>query len=72
MELLGVIREFYAKICYNFLYKCIINGEIMTKKERHNKIRHLIKSGRIGTQEEIKRQLLEDGISVTQATLSRD
>ena len=32
----------------------------------------MIQSGHIGTQEEIKRHLQEEGISVTKATLSRD
>lgn len=44
----------------------------MNKIERQNRIKRLIQSGHIGTQEEIKRHLQEEGISVTQATLSRD
>lgn len=44
----------------------------MNKIERQNRIKRLIQSDSIGTQEEIKRHLQEEGISVTQATLSRD
>lgn len=44
----------------------------MNKKERQNRIKRLIQSGHIGTQEEIKYHLQEEGINVTQATLSRD
>lgn len=44
----------------------------MNKIDRQNKIKRLIQSGRIGTQEEIKLHLHDEGIDVTQATLSRD
>ncbi len=44
----------------------------MNKIERQNRIKRLIKSGNIGTQEEIKEHLREEGVIVTQATLSRD
>ncbi|MGF0046880.1 arginine repressor [Streptococcus hyointestinalis] len=44
----------------------------MNKKDRQERIIRLIQEGNIGTQEEIKRYLQDDGISVTQATLSRD
>ena len=44
----------------------------MNKKDRQERIIRLIQEGSIGTQEEIKRYLQDDGISVTQATLSRD
>ena len=44
----------------------------MNKIIRQDRITRLIQSGHIGTQEEIKSQLQEEGISVTQATLSRD
>lgn len=44
----------------------------MNKIERQHRIKRLIQTGHIGTQEEIKRQLQEEGINVTQATLSRD
>ena len=44
----------------------------MNKKDRQERIIRLIQEGNIGTQEEIKRYLQHDGISVTQATLSRD
>jgi transcriptional regulator of arginine metabolism len=42
----------------------------MNKINRQDRIKRLIQSGHIGTQEEIKSQLQEEGISVTQATLS--
>ena len=44
----------------------------MNKKDRQERIIRLIQEGNIGTQEEIKRYLQDNGISVTQATLSRD
>ena len=44
----------------------------MNKIERQNKIRAIIQEERVGTQEEIKASLARQGISVTQATLSRD
>lgn len=44
----------------------------MNKQERQNRIKRIIQKGRVGTQEEIKALLEEEGISVTQATLSRD
>lgn len=44
----------------------------MNKKDRQERIIRLIQEGNIGTQEEIQRYLQDDGISVTQATLSRD
>ncbi|MCS4487929.1 arginine repressor [Streptococcus sciuri] len=44
----------------------------MNKKERQEHIIRLIQERNIGTQEEIKHYLQDDGISVTQATLSRD
>lgn len=44
----------------------------MNKLERQNKIKNLIQTGHLGTQEEIKKELSLEGISVTQATLSRD
>ena len=44
----------------------------MNKIERQNLIKYLIQTGHIGTQEEIKNLLQKEGITVTQATLSRD
>lgn len=44
----------------------------MNKINRQNKIKRLIQEGHISTQEEIKNHLLDDGIAITQATLSRD
>ncbi|HGD6675806.1 TPA: arginine repressor [Streptococcus agalactiae] len=44
----------------------------MNKIERQKRIKRLIQSGQIGTQEEIKLHLKNEGIDVTQATLSRD
>lgn len=57
---------------YNFKDKYTQRESYMNKIERQNRIKRLIQSGHIGTQEEIKRHLQEEGISVTQATLSRD
>lgn len=42
------------------------------KKQRQSKILEIIARYEISTQEELKRRLEESGISVTQATLSRD
>ncbi|MEX2784981.1 arginine repressor [Streptococcus sp. H49] len=44
----------------------------MNKTERQAKIRQLIQTGHISTQEAIKTALQAEGIRVTQATLSRD
>ena len=42
------------------------------KKERHSKILEIIKSDNIETQEDLTKRLMESGITVTQATVSRD
>ncbi len=42
------------------------------KKERHGKILRIIAENQVHTQDELQRLLLEEGVSVTQATLSRD
>lgn len=42
------------------------------KKTRHNKILEIIAGGEIDTQEELARQLRQNGFDVTQATVSRD
>lgn len=44
----------------------------MNKKNRHELIKSIVLNHHVGTQEEIKAHLQEQGISVTQATLSRD
>ncbi|MGT2742677.1 arginine repressor [Streptococcus plurextorum] len=44
----------------------------MNKVDRHKLIKEIIQKGHVGTQEEIKQNLQKQGISVTQATLSRD
>ena len=44
----------------------------MNKIERQNRIKYLIQTGHIATQEEIKNLLQKEGITVTQTTLSRD
>ncbi|MBQ5333085.1 MAG: hypothetical protein J6K92_07495, partial [Oscillospiraceae bacterium] len=44
----------------------------MTKSQRHEKILEIIKCSSVETQEMLRERLLEDGIDVTQATLSRD
>ncbi|MCI7768279.1 MAG: hypothetical protein MSJ26_09935 [Oscillospiraceae bacterium] len=44
----------------------------MTKSQRHEIILEIIKSGSVETQEMLRERLLEGGIDVTQATLSRD
>lgn len=45
---------------------------MVNKKSRHELIKTIISERHVGTQEEIKGILEEYGISVTQATLSRD
>lgn len=42
------------------------------KRYRYNKIKEIVKSRPIETQEELANALLEEGIEVTQATVSRD
>ncbi|CAM2978653.1 arginine repressor ArgR [Streptococcus acidominimus] len=44
----------------------------MNKIQRQDEIKRLIGDNKIGTQEEIKHHLENQGITVTQATLSRD
>lgn len=44
----------------------------MNKKERYFRIRKIITSGAVGSQEDLRRELARQGCSVTQATLSRD
>ncbi|MCU9533811.1 arginine repressor [Streptococcus sp. CSL10205-OR2] len=44
----------------------------MNKRERHQTIKQIIRLEKIATQEALKRRLSEEGIVVTQATLSRD
>lgn len=45
---------------------------MINKKNRHELIKTIISDSHVGTQEEIKSRLEDYGISVTQATLSRD
>jgi transcriptional regulator of arginine metabolism len=42
------------------------------KTQRHNAIRELVASSQVANQDELRRKLLDRGIEVTQATLSRD
>ena len=42
------------------------------KRDRQAVIKQMISRDKIGTQEEIKQRLEAEGITVTQATLSRD
>lgn len=42
------------------------------KRYRYNKIKEIVKARPIETQEELAQALLEEGIEVTQATVSRD
>lgn len=42
------------------------------KRQRHQLIRDLVRRSRIGTQQELVHALQSQGISVTQATISRD
>ncbi len=44
----------------------------MNKSVRQEKIRELVGSGRIHTQEELVKKLNQDGLKATQATVSRD
>jgi transcriptional regulator of arginine metabolism len=44
----------------------------VTKQERHDEIRRLLRSRRVSTQQELAELLAAQGIEVTQATLSRD
>jgi transcriptional regulator of arginine metabolism len=43
-----------------------------SKRERHDAILELIRSGRISSQDELRERLSDAGIDVTQATVSRD
>lgn len=44
----------------------------MKKKKRHDLIKKMIKEEKLGTQKDIQTRLEEEGIYVTQTTLSRD
>lgn len=44
----------------------------VSKHERHEEIRRLLRARRISTQQELAEQLAAQGIEATQATLSRD
>jgi transcriptional regulator of arginine metabolism len=44
----------------------------LAKRLRHDSILRLIRSHRVGSQEQLRELLAADGIDVTQATLSRD
>jgi len=46
--------------------------EKVSKQDRQEEIRRLLRSRRISTQQELAEQLSSQGIAVTQATLSRD
>ena len=42
------------------------------QEARRNAIRQIIRTTRVGTQEELRQLLRDEGFDVTQATLSRD
>ncbi|MFS1664222.1 arginine repressor [Streptococcus sp. zg-JUN1979] len=44
----------------------------MNKKERHERIKQMVQTENVATQEEIRQRLEAEGVLVTQATLSRD
>ena len=44
----------------------------MRKSERHQLIKWMIKEEKLGTQKDIQKRLEDEGIFVTQTTLSRD
>ena len=44
----------------------------MRKSERHQLVRMMIKEEKLGTQKDIQKRLEDEGIFVTQTTLSRD
>ncbi len=66
---------FYTFLCdiikNNSIVVNIIKGAIM-KRYRYNKIKEIVQSHSIETQEELAAALLAEGIEVTQATVSRD
>jgi len=45
---------------------------ILSKRERLEKIKNILKQNNIGTQKELMEALKKEGINVVQATLSRD
>jgi len=48
------------------------NGKGLDKTRRHRLIRDAVSAGGVGSQEELRERLLQRGVEVTQATLSRD
>nr|WP_141567675.1 arginine repressor [Serinicoccus profundi] len=54
------------------VYSCIVTSIPMTRAARHQRITDLLERHAVGSQGQLLDLLSEDGISVTQATLSRD
>lgn len=57
---------------YVLLHRGLQKKEVTMKRYRYNKIKEIVQSRAIETQEELAAALLEEGIEVTQATVSRD
>ena len=55
---------------YYILYRK--EGNVIMKRFRYTKIKEIVQSRPIETQEELAKALQEEGIEVTQATVSRD
>lgn len=57
---------------HHSVYSCTVTSIPMTRAARHQRITDLLERHAVGSQGQLLDLLAEDGISVTQATLSRD
>lgn len=69
--IMNIWYNIIRKILFSFMCK-FKKREFTMKRYRYNKIKEIVQSKAIETQEELAAALLEEGIEVTQATVSRD
>ena len=69
--IMNIWYNIIRKILFSFMCK-VEKREFKMKRYRYNKIKEIVQSKAIETQEELAAALLEEGIEVTQATVSRD
>ena len=69
--IMNIWYNMYRKILFSFMCQ-FLKRELKMKRYRCNKSKEIGQSKAIETQEELAAALLEEGIEVTQATVSRD
>ena len=69
--IMNIWYNIIRKILFSFMCASLKREQKM-KRYRYNKIKEIVQSKAIETQEELAAALLEEGIEVTQATVSRD